>query len=142
MNMRPRRSVLYMPGANARALEKSRNLPADSLIFDLEDAVAPDAKALARQQILDTLKTGGYGKRELIVRANGLDTPWGVDDLNAIASSGANAVLLPKIDTAKDVLAAVTLLEAGGAPDDLQVWLMAETARGILNIDSITQAHR
>ena len=80
---RPRRSVLYMPGANARALEKSRTLPADALIFDLEDAVAPDAKELARRQIMDAVKTGGYGNREILIRTNGLNTPWGYDDLVA-----------------------------------------------------------
>src|SRR3546814_17470686 len=90
---RPRRSVLYMPGSNARALEKGRSLPADGLILDLEDAVAPDAKATAREQIAATLQQGGYGRREIAVRVNGLDSPWGRDDVKALATSGADALL-------------------------------------------------
>src|SRR5579859_3509908 len=94
---RPRRSVLYMPGSNARALEKARALPADGLIFDLEDAVAPDAKETARNLVLDALKQGDYGGREILLRVNGLNTPWGKDDLLAAAGSGAHGVLLPKV---------------------------------------------
>ena len=94
---RPRRSVLYMPGSNARALEKGRGLPADGLILDLEDAVAPDAKELARGQVCEAVGAGGYGRRELVIRVNGLDTPWGLDDLIAAAKSGADAILLPKV---------------------------------------------
>ena len=93
---RPRRSVLYMPGANARALDKARSLPADTLILDLEDAVAPDAKAMARDQVAAALRAGGYGHRECVVRVNALDTPWGLDDVRVIAQAGADAVLLPK----------------------------------------------
>ena len=96
---RPRRSVLYMPGSNPRALEKARGLAADALIMDLEDAVAPDAKETARQQIAAALSEGGYGQRELIVRTNGLDSPWGEDDLKAVAGMGADAVLLPKVES-------------------------------------------
>ncbi len=92
---RPRRSMLYMPGSNARALEKGRSLAADALILDLEDAVAPDAKELARNQVTDAVKAGGYGAREIVVRINGLDSPWGHDDLTAVAACGADAILLP-----------------------------------------------
>ena len=100
---RPRRSVLYMPGANARALDKSRGLPADALIFDLEDAVAPDAKLIARTQVIETVEAGGYGKREILIRTNGLNTPWGYDDLVAVATVGADAILLPKVESAATV---------------------------------------
>ena len=97
---RPRRSVLYMPGSNARALEKGRTLPADGLILDLEDAVAPDAKPTARDQVVAAVKAGGYGRRELIVRVNGLDTEWGQADVRAAAGSGCDAILLPKVESA------------------------------------------
>src|SRR5688500_3544511 len=97
--IRPRRSVLYMPGSNARTLEKARGLPADGIIIDLEDAVAPDAKASAREQAVSAVKAGGYGRREVVIRANGLGTPWGEADLNAAATSGADAVLLPKVQS-------------------------------------------
>src|SRR5580693_7158208 len=98
MTVRPRRSVLYMPGSNARAMEKARTLPADAVILDLEDAVAPDAKAAARELIVQALKQGGFGHREVLVRINGLDTAWWRDDL-AVAAAGPNAVLVPKIST-------------------------------------------
>src|ERR1700761_9049038 len=97
MTVRPRRSVLYMPGSNARALEKARELPADGLILDLEDAVAPEAKAQARDAIVKALQNGGFGEREVMVRINGLDTQWWVEDLNAAIAAKPNAVLLPKI---------------------------------------------
>ena len=101
--VRPRRSVLYMPGANTRALEKARTLPADALIFDLEDAVAPDAKEAARANVCAAAGSGAYGKREIAIRANGLATPWGRDDLAAIARSGAHAALIPKVENAATV---------------------------------------
>jgi len=96
-SIRPRRSVLYMPGSNARALEKARTLPADALILDLEDAVAPDAKEIARQQVCDAVKAHGFGKREIIIRVNGLATPWGEADLAAAAAAKPDAILVPKI---------------------------------------------
>src|SRR5204862_5048155 len=99
-HVRPRRSILYMPGSNGRALEKAKALAADGLIFDLEDAVAPDAKAPARQQVCEAVRTGGYGRRERIVRVNGLTTLWGREDLAAVARCGADAVLLPKVENA------------------------------------------
>jgi len=137
ITVRPRRSVLYMPGSNARALEKARGLPADGLILDLEDAVTPDAKETARQQIVDALAQGGYGGRELIVRVNGLDTPWGRDDLNAMATAGAHGVLLPKVDNAAMVQEAEQLMVNAGAPDDLAIWCMMETPLGILHAEEI-----
>ena len=114
MTVRPRRSVLYLPGSNARALEKARSLPADGLILDLEDAVAPSAKAEARAQVLAALAAGGYGRRERVVRVNGAGTPWGLDDLEAAARSGADAVCLPKVERAEEVRAADRALAAHG----------------------------
>lgn len=135
--VRPRRSVLYMPGSNARALEKGRSLPADGLILDLEDAVAPDAKAMARDTIAAALSAGGYGGRELIVRVNGLNTPWGYDDLRMAAASGADAVLLPKVESADAVRQAEAVLHAAGAPAGQTIWCMMETPLGILNAKEI-----
>lgn len=137
---RPRRSVLYMPGANARALEKSRTLPADALIFDLEDAVAPDAKLNARSQVIQAVEAGGYGRREVMIRTNGLNTPWGYDDLVAAATAGADAVLLPKVESAAVVRQAESVLESHGAPADLAIWCMMETPRGMLHAEEIVDA--
>ncbi|HYC03638.1 MAG TPA: CoA ester lyase [Azospirillaceae bacterium] len=137
---RPRRSVLYMPGSNARALEKAKSLPADGLILDLEDAVAPDAKEQARAQVLDALRQGGFGRRELVVRVNGLDTPWGHADLVAAATSGADAVLIPKVESAESVRQADRILREAGAPDPLALWVMMETAMGMLNAKDIAGA--
>ncbi len=116
-HLRPRRSVLYMPGANERALEKARTLPADTLILDLEDAVAPDAKVDARQRVCAAAGSDGYGAREIVIRVNGLDTPWHADDLAAAAEAGPDAVLVPKINSAAEVHAIEAALEAAGAPD-------------------------
>ncbi|PWC36146.1 CoA ester lyase [Azospirillum sp. TSO35-2] len=140
MTVRPRRSVLYMPGSNARALEKGRSLPADGLILDLEDAVAPDAKATARDTIAQALAGGGYGGRELIVRTNGLNTPWGYDDLRMAATSGADAVLLPKVESADAVRQAEAVLRAAGSPDSQTIWCMMETPLGVLNAKEIAGA--
>lgn len=140
MTLRPRRSVLYMPGSNLRALEKARTLPADGLILDLEDAVAPRHKELARVQIVKTLNQGGYGRRELIVRVNGLDTEWGADDVRAIAELPIDAVLFPKVESASHVLAAVASLKEAGSPDTLAVWAMAETPKGIIGINEVASA--
>lgn len=133
--MRPRRSVLFMPGSNARALEKARTLPADALILDLEDAVAPEAKAEARGGVLAAVRAGGYGRREVIVRVNGPGTPWGADDLTAVAHAGVDAVLLPKVESADTVTAAAAAV--GPTP---AIWCMLETPRGILNAPSIAAA--
>jgi citrate lyase subunit beta/citryl-CoA lyase len=138
--VRPRRSVLYMPGANTRALEKARTLPADALIFDLEDAVAPDAKEAARSNVVAAAGSRAYGKREIVIRANGLTTSWGREDIIAAAGSGADAVLVPKLESAADVTAVVELLDEAGAPPSMAVWGMMETPRGILHAEEITSA--
>jgi citrate lyase subunit beta/citryl-CoA lyase len=139
--VRPRRSVLYMPGSNARALDKARSLPADGLILDLEDAVAPDAKAAAREQVGAAIGAGGYGAREVIVRVNGLATPWGQADLAAVAVAGADAVLIPKVESADAVRQALAVLDEAGAPADLPLWCMMETPRAMLRAEEIAGAH-
>lgn len=135
--VRPRRSVLFMPGSNARAMEKAQTLPADALIFDLEDAVAPDAKVTARDMVCHTVRSGGYGSRELIVRINALDTPWSQDDCAAVARCGAAAVLVPKVENAAMVHETLRQLDAHGAPEHLELWCMLETPRGILHAEDI-----
>jgi citrate lyase subunit beta/citryl-CoA lyase len=137
---RPRRSVLYVPGSSARALDKARALPCDGLILDLEDAVAPSAKEEARAAVIAELAKGGYGHRELVVRVNGPDTPWGPADLAAAARSGADAVLLPKVDGAEAVGAAERSLVAHGAPPGLALWCMIETPRGVLAAGAVAGA--
>lgn len=143
MKIRPRRSLLYMPGSNPRALEKARSLPADGLILDMEDAVAPDAKQLAREQIGAALQEGGYGQRELMVRINALSTEWGLDDIKAVCAydTAPDAVLIPKISTAGDVQEAISAFEAAGCPESVDMWIMAETPLCILNIAEIAAAH-
>ena len=143
MSIRPRRSVLYMPGSNPRALDKARGLPADGLILDMEDSVSPDAKQVAREQIGAALAEGGYGYREIIVRINALDTEWGMDDIAAVCAfdTAPDAVLIPKIDTAEDVVAAISAFEQAGCPDSVDMWIMAETPACILNIASVAAAH-
>jgi citrate lyase subunit beta/citryl-CoA lyase len=130
-----------MPGSNLRALEKARTLPADGLILDLEDSVAPDAKALAREQIVAAVAAGGYGGRELVIRVNGLGTPWGRDDVRAAATAGADAMLFPKVESVAQVREAVDAMDAAGAPAGLALWIMVETPRAILDIDAVTGAH-
>jgi|AGTN01.1.fsa_nt_gi Citrate lyase beta subunit len=137
---RPRRSVLYMPGSNARALEKARGLAADGLILDLEDAVAPDAKDEARAQVCAAVAQGGYGGRELLVRVNGPNTPWFHADVAAAAASGAHAVLIPKVESADAVRQTEAIMVAAGAPADMAVWCMMETPRGILKAEEIAGA--
>jgi len=139
--VRPRRSVLYMPGANTRALEKARTLPADALIFDLEDAVAPEAKEAARTNVVLAAESRAYGKREIAIRCNGLGTPWGEADIEAIAKSGADAILVPKVESAAQVTHVVSLLDTAGAPTDMAVWAMMETPKGILRAEEIAGAH-
>jgi citrate lyase subunit beta/citryl-CoA lyase len=143
MKIKPRRSLLYMPGSNPRALDKARSLPADGLILDMEDSVAPDAKQLAREQIAAALAEGGYGHRELMVRINALDTEWARDDIQAICSfdNPPDAVLIPKIDSAADVVEAIQAFASAGCPDSVDMWIMAETPSCILNIADIAQAH-
>jgi len=137
---RPRRSMLYMPASNARALEKAKTIPADGLIFDLEDAVAPDAKPAARHAAAAAVTAKAYGRREVMVRANALDTSWCRDDLVAIATSGADGVVLPKVNDANDVRSAVAILKGAGAPDSLGLWAMIETPRGVINARDIASA--
>jgi citrate lyase subunit beta/citryl-CoA lyase len=122
-------------------LEKAKTLAADGLIFDLEDAVAPDAKVAARQQVCEAVRTGGYGRRELIVRVNGLATLWGREDLAAVASCGADAVLLPKVESAALVRQAWDMLTASGASEHLAIWCMLETPLGILHAEEIAASH-
>jgi citrate lyase subunit beta/citryl-CoA lyase len=140
--VRPRRSVLFMPGSNARALEKATTLPADALALDLEDAVAPEAKAQAREQVVAAVRRRGYGRREVVVRVNGLSTPWGRADLAAVATSGADAVLLPKVESPEAVGQVLGALSAEGAPETLALWCMLETPRGILNASAIAASPR
>jgi len=137
--MIPRRSVLYLPGANTRALAKARTLACDSLILDLEDAVAPANKAAARANVTAAVNAGGFGYRELVVRVNGLDTPWGRDDLQAVAGLDLAAVLFPKVDSAPAVQDLLTALDAAGG-DKLPVWLMIESPASILNVPAIACA--
>lgn len=134
---RPRRSVLYMPGSNARALEKAKTLPADGLILDLEDAVAPDAKDLARKQVCEAVDAGGYGMRELIIRVNGLATPWGYEDIAAASRTSADALLLPKVESADAIRHMEAIMIANGAPDDMAIMAMMETPRSILEAERI-----
>jgi citrate lyase subunit beta/citryl-CoA lyase len=141
MTVRPRRSVLYMPGANTRALEKARTLPADALIFDLEDAVAPEAKEAARSNVVLAAESKAYGKREIAIRCNGLNTPWGEADIEAIARSGADAILVPKVESVTQVTHVVSLLDTAGAPTTMAVWAMMETPKGILRAEEIAGAH-
>jgi len=136
-DLRPRRSVLYMPAANERALEKARSIAADALILDLEDAVAPDAKEAARTNACAAAASGGYGRREITIRCNGLDTPWGADDLAAAATSGADSVVVPKIASVAEIDAVVAHLDAAGAPSTMGVWAMIETPTAIFDIRSI-----
>jgi citrate lyase subunit beta / citryl-CoA lyase len=138
--VRPRRSVLYMPGSNERALDKARSLPADGLILDLEDAVAPDAKVGARARVCQALAAGGYAPRETLIRVNALATPWGFADLQAAARSGADGVLLPKVESAEAVRQALAVLDGAGAPADLPLWCMLETPRAMLRADEIAGA--
>ena len=137
---RPRRSLLYMPASNPRALEKARALPADGLIIDLEDAVAAEAKEAARAVAAAALAAGGYGLRELVLRVNPLDSPWGHADLAAAATMPIDAVLLPKVESAERVRLTVSLLDALGAPEQLAIWCMIETPRGVLDVREIAAA--
>jgi citrate lyase subunit beta/citryl-CoA lyase len=131
--IRPRRSVLYMPGSNARALEKARSLPADALILDLEDAVSPDVKDTARAQVCEAVKAGGFGRREIVIRINGLSTAWGEADLAAAKDAGPDAILIPKISSAAELAG----IEKRLGDANVAVWAMVETPLAILNIKEI-----
>lgn len=142
MTLRPRRSVLYMPGANDRALDKAKTLPADALILDLEDSVGPDMKAEARAKIAAAVKGGGYGARELVIRINGLDTPWGIEDLKMAAAVNPHAVLVPKVARPGDIVN-VSRIHAGlGGAEQTRMWAMMETPMAIFNVREIASVHQ
>jgi citrate lyase subunit beta/citryl-CoA lyase len=136
-DLRQRRSVLYMPAANDRALEKARTIPADAIIFDLEDAVAPDAKPEARDKAVAAVGSGLYGNRELTIRCNGLDTQWGSDDIAAAGAAGPSAVVVPKVDSLGYVDEVSAALDAAGAPTGVRIWPMIETPAAIFNVREI-----
>jgi len=140
MSFRPRRSVLYMPSSNERALEKAKAIACDAIIFDLEDAVAPDAKAAAREAAAAAVQSGEYGRRELIIRVNGIDTEWHADDIVAAAKAGPDVILVPKVNSADEVHLLVEAMEAAGAPAHTKLWAMVETPIGMLNALSIATA--
>lgn len=142
MTIRPRRSVLYMPGANERALEKARTLAADALILDLEDSVAPDAKAEARSKVNAAVKSRAYGRREVVIRINGLDTPWGVDDLKMAADASPDAVLVPKVARPGDIVNASRIHAAMGGAEATRMWAMMETPMAIFNVREIASVHQ
>lgn len=140
MSARPRRSCLYMPGANAKALEKAKTLPADVLLLDLEDSVAPDAKEAARDQVAAAVKAGGYGKREVVVRVNALATPWGRDDVAAAGSAKPDGILAPKVETAAQVAELDGAMSAAGFGAGASLWIMIETPRAIFSLPEIVAA--
>jgi len=142
MAFRPRRSVLYMPGSNARAIEKARTLPADGVILDLEDAVAPDAKEQARKQVTDAVKAGGFGSREVFIRVNGIDTPWHADDLAAAAHAGPDAILIPKIGRVDQVEMIGQRLLDMKTGHKTRIWAMIETPEAIFNINALAAEAR
>jgi citrate lyase subunit beta/citryl-CoA lyase len=140
MTNRPRRSVLYMPGSNARAIEKAPTLPADGVIIDLEDAVAPDAKAAAREQVAAAVKQGGFGSREVFIRVNGFDTPWHSDDVTAAALAAPDAILVPKVNSSEQLEILGQRLLDMKADRKIRIWAMIETPAAILNIIDIAAA--
>jgi citrate lyase subunit beta / citryl-CoA lyase len=140
--IRPRRSALYMPGSNARAIEKAKTLAADVVIFDLEDAVAPDAKAQAREQVCAVVQAGGYGLRELVIRINALETPWGEADLAAAIAAAPDAILVPKVSSAETLAAVGLRLRKLGAAERTKIWAMIETPLAILRAENIASAAR
>jgi len=142
MTIRPRRSVLYMPGSNARALEKAKTLPVDGIIIDLEDSVAPDAKEAARQQVVDAVKAGGFGAREVSIRVNGVDTPWHADDLAAAAHAAPDAIVVPKVSSPDTLELIGRRLLDMGTDHKTRVWAMIETPLAVFNILSITAEAR
>ena len=142
MSFRPRRSVLYMPGSNARAIEKARTLPADGIILDLEDAVAPDAKTQARAQVVDAVKARGFGSREVFVRINGIDTPWHADDLDAAAHAAPDAILVPKIGRVEQLERVGQRLLDMKTDHKTRIWAMIETPEAIFNINALAAEAR
>lgn len=142
MTIRPRRSVLYMPGSNARALDKAKILPADGVILDLEDSVAPEAKEAARQQVVDAVKAGGFGAREVFIRINGVDTPWHADDLSAAAHAAPDVILVPKVSSSDTLELIGRRMLDMGTNHKTRVWAMIETPLAIFNILEIAAAAR
>ena len=140
--IRPRRSLLFMPGSNARALEKARNLPADGIILDLEDSVAPDAKALARDQIAPAIAAKGFGKREVLIRTNSLDTPWWIDDVAMAGKARPDGILVPKVSSVGDIMAIADRLSEIKADPSIRVWAMIETARAVLHAEELASTSR
>jgi citrate lyase subunit beta/citryl-CoA lyase len=140
--IRARRSLLFMPGSNQRAHDKGRNLPADGLILDLEDSVAPEAKALAREQIARSIAAGGFGRREILIRSNGLDTAWWADDLAMAAKAKPDGILVPKVSSAADLKVIADTLSELGADPQIKVWAMIETARAVLHAEELAAASR
>lgn len=140
MTARPRRTCLYMPGANTKAMEKAKTLAADVLLLDLEDSVAPEAKEQAREQVAAAVKAGGYGKREVIIRVNALSTPWGRDDIAAAGAARPDGMLAPKVDSGAEVRALDEAMTKAGFAADATLWVMIETPRAILNIGEIAAA--
>ena len=137
----PRRSALYVPAINARAVAKARELPVDVVILDLEDSVAVDQKGLARQQISEAVRVGGYGPRELVVRINGSDTPWHEADLEAALLAAPAGILLPKVESPESILRVAKRMETVGTPSHTKLWCMLETPRGVLAASEILQCH-
>ncbi len=137
MVARPRRSVLYMPGSNAKALAKAKTLPADALILDLEDSVAPDQKVIAREQVAEAVRARAFGRREVVIRVNGPHTPWGEEDLVAASAARPDAILLPKVDGPGAIMAAARTVRDAGDPDGTRIWAMMETPNAVLNAGSI-----
>jgi citrate lyase subunit beta / citryl-CoA lyase len=138
--IRPRRSLLFMPGSNARALEKARNLPADGIILDLEDSVAPEAKAMARDQIAQAIAAGGFGKREVLIRVNSLDTSWWIDDITMAGKARPDGILVPKISSVEDINTIARCLADIDAASSIRVWAMIETARAVLHAEELAAA--
>lgn len=139
--IRPRRSVLYMPGANERALEKAKTIDADALILDLEDSVSPDAKETGRANVCAAVTSGEYGHRELAIRVNSIGTQWHDEDIKAAAAAGPDAILVPKVESAQQVRDLVAAIEAAGAPATTQLWAMIETPVALLHAEEIAAAH-
>src|ERR1700704_3293094 len=140
--IRPRRSLLFMPGSNARALEKARNLPVDGIILDLEDSVAPDAKSMARDQIAQAIAQGGFGRREVLIRVNALDSPWWVDDVTMAGKARPDGILVPKISSVEDLSGVADRLSDIGADMSIRVWAMIETSRAVLHAEELAACSR
>ncbi len=137
----PRRSALYLPASNGRAIEKARQLPVDVVIFDLEDSVAIECKELARRQCCEAVQTGGFGRRELVIRVNGAGTPWFEDDLAAVLQVAPRGILLPKVESGRTILEVAQRMEVFGTPAHCRIWCMIETPRGVLAAHEILQSH-